>query len=155
MKFGIPNKLSRRGPCEISNILSLKYPTLLARAPLLFILSRLFRSDNEQRLLCCFSLFKSSFPLFGQYLIGILEFTRGGNNVIIWNDNFHFVISEFKGELTTPHKLLVMPSIHIGIGNHPREPLSDFINSIAIFFKKLVSTARTNLFRIYNVIIPI
>jgi len=77
----------------------------------------------------------------GQYLLIVLALARCANNVIAGSGDGHFVITEDKGELTLPQKLLVLPAADVIIRTKPGEPVGNEVVGIAVFGKEIVAAA--------------
>ena len=69
--------------------------------------------------------------------------------------NTHEVVAKLQGEFAGAQILFILPTIHISVGTHAREPLGQGIEMVLILLEILVTHARTHLGGIDNIKIPI
>ena len=86
--------------------------------------------------------------------IGILKLSGGCNDMISWCGDAHQIVAEFECEFALAQVLFMLPAGDIGKGGKPWEPLSDFINRVAIFFERLITGSAADQFGIVDFVSP-
>ena len=61
-----------------------------------------------------------------KHRVGVLQFARGGDDMVGGDGQLDVVVAEFEREFAGTEELLVLPAVGIVVGRHAREPLGDF-----------------------------
>ena len=85
-------------------------------------------------------------------MIWISEFSRGCHHHVLRNRDADIVITQFQSELAAPNELLVLPTCVIGVRDHPRKPLRDFVDVIPVLLKELMPRSTGNQIRVDDVV---
>ena len=111
-----------------------------------------FRCHNELWCFRRFCVLQAFDPFRLQYIFRVLQFTGGRYHHIAGGGDSHYVVAEFKRELTTAEELLVLPPFVICVRNHSGKPLSDFVDVVFIIIKEFVSSTGSDHFGVDDVV---
>ena len=154
MTHRIPDKLSRRSEREIADAIGFEDPGLFTGWLRAFVRLCLFRSDHKHGLLGCPRRCQTGLLLFGQNLGGIQQLTGRGDDMIVRDRDPDHIVSDLQGEFTSPKKLLVLPTLVVGVGNHSWEPVGHLIDVVPISLKELKSRSCADNARVIDVEFP-
>ena len=140
----IPDELARTGPAEVADIFGLEVPGTHGGGARLLVLRGFLRCDDEHRRLCRFRLLKTRTLLHGKHLLGILQYTCRGNDVVRRYGQFHIVVAELQREFAAPEELFVLPARVVRIGGQAREPLRQEEQVGVVGLEVLVAATRTD-----------
>ena len=65
------------------------------------------------------------------------------------------VVAQFQSEFASTQKLFVLPTGVVGVGDHTRKPVRNFVQVVAILFKVLVSGPPANDPGVVDCVVPV
>ena len=154
-RHGIPHETTGTVECKITYVLGFEQPGLLGLAPGFQCCRSLSQVDDLDRFLRRLCRRPALLLFRSQHRLSIAQLAGSGYDVIRRHRDGHFVITEGQGELSPAGELQMLPALEIAVNGHPREPLCDGIQIIAVFRKYLVTATSAYIRLIVEFVVPV
>ena len=75
--------------------------------------------------------------------------------MVSWGSDAHDIVTELKREFALPEVLFVLPTSDIGKRSQTREPLSHFVDVVAIFFEEFGASSTVEHPSVVDLVVPL